>query len=105
MTGMIGGVNLNTLKNLYIATPPMNRQSQIADILELKNKQIDQLISNQQQQIEKLKEYKQSLISEVVARGLDPNVKMVDTGIEWIGKVKYDYEIKPISTLFEIKKK
>lgn len=68
-------------------------QDQIVIVLDKNTKKIDILISNQEQQIEKLKQYKQSLITEVVTKGLNPDVPMKDSGIEWIGKIPNNWQI------------
>ena len=62
-------------------------QEKIVSYLDRKCAQIDAIISKQQQIIEKLKEYKLSVITEAVTKGLDPNVPMKDSGVEWIGKI------------------
>lgn len=69
------------------ALPPLDVQKKISHKLERKVSEADALITNVQAQIEKLKAYKQSLITEVVTKGLDPNVPMKDSGVEWIGKI------------------
>ena len=69
------------------ALPPLDVQKKISHKLERKVSEADALITNVQAQIEKLKNYKQSLITEVVTKGLDPNVPMKDSGVEWIGKI------------------
>lgn len=69
------------------ALPPLDVQKKISHKLERKVSEADALITNVQAQIEKLKTYKQSLITEVVTKGLDPNVPMKDSGVEWIGKI------------------
>ena len=70
--------------SLYSHVPPADVQQTIAAYLDRKCTQIDTLIANQQQQIEKLKAYKQSVITETVTKGLDPDVAMKDSGVEWI---------------------
>lgn len=82
--------------NYKILNIPHIEQKKLASYLDDKTKKIEQLISNQQQQIEKLKEYKQSLISEVVTKGLDPNVGFKDSGIDWIGKIPVHWNIVPL---------
>lgn len=67
--------------------PSVAEQNAIVDIIQCKCSQIDALISNAQQQIEKLKSYKQSIITETVTKGLDPDVEMKDSGVEWIGDI------------------
>ena len=83
--------------NNFVQVPlciiPKDDQKKIAGTLGEKCQQIDDLISNVQAQIEKLKAYKQSLIIEVVTKGLDPNVPMRDSGVEWIGKIPKHYDV------------
>ena len=67
--------------------PSIYEQDQIVSTIESSTSKVDALISNVQAQIEKLKAYKQSLITEVVTKGLDPNVPMKDSGVEWIGTI------------------
>lgn len=78
-----------------LLVPPEKEQAAIAECLDKKSMQIDALIANVQEQIEKLKTYKQSLITEVVTKGLDPNVPMKDSGVEWIGEIPEDWEVVP----------
>lgn len=73
-----------------IAIPDFTTQKNIVDYIENKVEEINDLIKNEEDQIEKLKEYKQSLITEVVTKGLDKNVEMKDSGVEWIGKIPND---------------
>lgn len=88
MTGLIGGVTVSVLKNLYVTLPNrIEDQQTIADHLDRQCAQIDALIANAEQQIEKLKAYKQSIITETVTKGLDPDVEMKDSGVEWIGDI------------------
>lgn len=89
-------------KSLYTPVPPIDIQNKIVSILHNKTRKINQLIQNQQQQIEKLKEYKQSLISEVVTKGLDPNVEYKDSGIEWIDMIPAKASICKIKNLYNI---
>lgn len=75
------------MRNITIPVPEYAVQQKIAAHLDRKCTQIDALISNAQQQIEKLKAYKQSVITETVTKGLDPDVTMKDSGVEWIGEI------------------
>lgn len=94
MTGLIGGVTVSALKNLYITVPnSVEEQSKIANILEKKCAQIDALIANAEQQIAKLKAYKQSVITETVTKGLNPYVSMKDSGVEWIGDIPEPWSV------------
>lgn len=77
----------------YVAFPSHEEQIAISHFLDRKCTQIDALISNAQQQIEKLKAYKQSVITEAVTKGLDPDVPMMDSGVEWIGEIPEHWSI------------
>lgn len=92
------------MRNISIPVPPLSIQHQIAAYLDQKCTQIDALIANQQKQIEKLKAYKQSLITETVTKGLNPDVPMKDSGVEWIGEIPKDFSVQNIRSLFTIKK-
>lgn len=69
-------------------------QDRIVAKLDSSAKKVDALIANQEAQIEKLKQYKQSLITEVVTKGLNPDVEMKDSGVEWIGEIPKHWSIK-----------
>ncbi|MDD3130007.1 MAG: restriction endonuclease subunit S, partial [Candidatus Izemoplasmatales bacterium] len=85
--GVRSTLNAKDLLNIVVPVPPLPEQELIANTIDKKLIKMDRLIKNQENQIEKLKEYKQSLISEVVTKGLNPNIEMKDSGIEWIGKI------------------
>lgn len=91
------------MKRIDIPIPPVDVQNKISKILDDKTFKIDALIANEQQQIEKLKAYKQSLISEVVTKGLDPNVPMKDSSVDWIGKIPEGWKIIRIKDAFSLK--
>lgn len=97
-------VTLSVFNNFSVALPTLDEQVLIAEILQHKCTQVDQLISNVQSQIEKLKAYKQSLITEVVTKGLDPAVPMKDSGVEWFEQINASYSMQAICSLFKIKK-
>lgn len=97
---VINFVKLDDIKNFDISYPVYQTQMKIANFLENKSRKIEDLIMNQQQQIEKIKEYKQSLISEVVTKGLDPNVEFKESGIEWIGKIPAHWKMVFLSSIF-----
>lgn len=83
----------NKIADLLFPVPEINEQYCIADYLDRKCSQIDDIIAKQQKIIEKLKEYKLSLITEAVTKGLNPDVPMKDSGIEWIGKIPEHWNI------------
>ena len=79
--------------------PPLEQQQIIAAYLDKKCSQVDTLISNVETQIEKLKAYKQSLITEVVTKGLNPDVPMKDSGVDWIGEIPEHWQQTTIGRL------
>ena len=85
--GVRQGMNYEDLKRLRILRPDQDTQRRIADYLDHKCSQIDTIIARQQQVIEKLKAYKLSVITEAVTKGLNPDVPMKDSRVEWIGEV------------------
>jgi type I restriction enzyme S subunit len=75
------------LKRIPHCVPPIHEQEQIVKYLDEKTSIIDKLISNKERKIELLKVQRTSLINEVITKGLNPNVKMKDSGVEWIGEI------------------
>lgn len=90
------------MKKIDVPVPSYEEQAQIASTLETECTKVDALIANQETQIEKLKAYKQSLITEVVTKGLDPNVPMKDSGVEWIGLIPKHWNTIATKYLFRI---
>ena len=82
------------MKKIDVPVPSYEEQAQIASTLETECTKVDALIANQEAQIVKLKAYKQSLITEVVTKGLDPNVPMKDSGVDEIGCIPENYDIR-----------
>lgn len=76
--------------------PPVEIQKKIAKYLDQKCEDIDAVYVEIEKQIETLEEYKKSIITEAVTKGLDPDAEMKDSGIEWIGKMPKNWEIKKI---------
>lgn len=94
-------ITLSVFSNFTIPLPPKLVQRRIANYLDRKCRQIDAIIAKQQQIIEKLKEYKLSVITEAVTKGLDPNVPMKDSEVEWIGMVPEEWRISRIKYICE----
>lgn len=88
--------------SIYTPIPPIEEQKKIGSYLDKLCKKVDALIANQEAQIEKLKAYKQSLITEVVTKGIDPNVPMKDSGVEWIGLIPKHWNTIATKYLFRI---
>ena len=89
------------LKNTYMFIPPLQEQQQIVDYLDKKTSKIDKLIEKTEQKIELLKEQRTSLINTTVTKGLDPNVEMKDSGVEWIGDIPSGWGVKPLKYVAE----
>ena len=88
-------------RSLKTPVPPMVEQKRISAFLFEQETKVDALIANVQKQIEKLKAYKQSLITEVVTKGLDPNVPMKESGVEWIGEIPVHWDVVKTGRLFK----
>ena len=84
--------------------PPKDEQTKIANYLDQKTAQIDKAITLKEQLIEKLKERRQVLINDAVTKGLDSNVKMKESGVEWIGEIPEEWEVKKFRFLFNFSK-
>ena len=92
----------SNMKRIYIPVPPLCQQHLIANYLDRTCSQIDDIIDKQQKVIEKLKEYKLSMITEAVTKGLNPDVPMKDSGIDWIGKIPQFTTLTCVKRLYEI---
>ncbi len=90
------------LGNIPVAFPSISEQQAIADYLDRRCSEIDDLIALQEEMITKLQSYKQSVITEAVTRGLDKNVPLKDSGIDWIGKIPEHWSRNKIVRLFSI---
>lgn len=89
-------IPMEKLKSVMLPVPPLHEQQAIANYLDEQVGKIDELITEQRIAIEKWKEYKQSLITETVTKGLNPDVEMKDSGIEWIGKIPKVWNVRPL---------
>ncbi|RLT88010.1 restriction endonuclease subunit S [Ketobacter sp. GenoA1] len=98
-SGMRQSLKYDELKRLPLVTPPESDQKQVEDFLDRETARIDNLIAEKQTFINLLKEKRQALISHVVTKGLDPNVKMRDSGVEWIGEVPEHWECVSLKRL------
>lgn len=97
-------LRIDDLNTYTIYIPDLDEQKSIAYYLNKRTKSIDKIIAETKQSIEELKKYKQSIITEVVTKGLNPDVEMKDSGIEWIEKTPISWKIIKLNQLFSIKK-
>ena len=91
--------------NIRLPLPPLSEQHQIVSYLDTTTSLIDSLIEKTQRKIELLKEKRTSLINEVVTKGLNPNVEMKDSGVEWIGEIPSHWDFVKLKQLFFINKR
>ena len=92
-------VTVNDISNITCVVPPLSEQIQIADFLDRKTGQIDELIRIKERQIELLQEKRTVLINQVVTKGLAPNVEMKPSGVEWIGEIPAHWEVTQIKQI------
>lgn len=97
-------ISQNKIKNQYYIQPPLEEQQAISAYLDEKCDDIDSLVSDIQKQIEILEQYKRSVITEAVTKGLNKNVEMKDSGIEWIGEIPKHWNTHPIYCYFSERK-
>lgn len=93
-------VSSDFILSLHYFLPPLSEQQSIASFLDAKTKPIDAIISKREKQIDLLEEMKSAIISRTVTKGLNPNAKMKDSGIEWIGEVPEGWNHLPFKVLF-----
>ena len=94
----------NEMANILLLFPPLDEQKKIADFLDKKVSEIENLIDDTKKLIEKYREYKQSIITETVTKGLNSNVEMKESGIEWIGQIPKHWGISRLKYLFSFEK-
>ena len=82
------------MRTITIPVPSLEEQTRIASFLDKKTAQIDDAIAIKEQQISLLKERKQIIIQQAVTQGLDPNVPMKDSGVDWIGEIPAHWEVR-----------
>lgn len=92
----------NESRNVYLAEPPKADQEKIVSFLDTETARIDNLIAKQEKLIELLEEQRKSIISHAVTKGLNPNVPMKDSGVEWLGDVPEHWMTPSSKHLLEI---
>jgi type I restriction enzyme S subunit len=96
-------ITVDDVKNLFYYIPLLSEQEQIVEYLDEKTSQIDGLISITEKKIELLKQKRTSLINEAVTKGLNGNVEMRDSGVEWIGKTPKHWKKIPLKHISYMK--
>lgn len=98
--GMRHSFNRQQFDEIPILKPSLNEQKIICTYLDVNLKHIDSLADKIHRKIDLLKEQQTSLINQCVTKGLDPNVEMKDSGVEWIGEIPKHWNVQRISTLY-----
>lgn len=93
--------NWNFIGNIEIPLPSLKQQHNIVNFIEVKLNKIDKLISQKEKLILLLELQRQAIITEAVTKGLNPNVKMQDSGVEWIGEIPEHWVVKPLYSLYK----
>ena len=92
----LANLNAQSINELFISVPPEQEQTQIANFLDRKMEQIDELIRIKERRIELLQEQRTALINQAVTKGLDSNVEMKPSGVAWIGVIPKHWKIEKI---------
>lgn len=98
-TGLRNSLSRSVFTNLSVPMPPNNDQSRIADFLDEKTAVIDEVVKKKKKQIDLLKEKRAALITQAVTKGLNPKVKMKDSGIEWIGSIPESWNTERLKNI------
>jgi type I restriction enzyme S subunit len=103
-TGIRQGKNISfdDFSDVYLPIPPLSEQRKIGSFIINKTTKIDSLIQSKQKKITLLKEKRTSLINHVVTKGLNPNVEMKDSGVEWIGEIPSHWKTIKLGYLFRV---
>lgn len=93
------GINLEMIGGIQIPIPSIQEQTAIANYLDRKTAEIDELIADKKRLLELYEEEKAAIINQAVTKGINPNVPMKDSGIEWLGEIPEHWEVKPLKYL------
>ena len=95
-------LNKEDFRSIKFLLPPIEEQEKIVEFLDKKTSEIDGIIEEKEKLIELLKEKREAIITEAVTKGLDKNVKMKDSGVDWIGIIPEEWECIKIKYIFDI---
>lgn len=101
-SGLRQNISYLDFRRFLFPFPPLQEQTLIAKFLDEKTAKIDRAIAQKEKMIALLKERKQIIIQNAVTKGLNPNAKMKDSGVEWIGEIPEDWEVKKMSYVAKI---
>lgn len=97
--GLRQSLSWNDLRDISVLLPPLSEQDAIVRYLDSATSEIDKAIAMQQKMIDLLNERKQIIIQNAVTKGLDENVEMKESGVEWIGRIPKHWEVRKIKTV------
>ena len=103
-SGVRQGLNYDEVKRLNLPFPTEPEQKAISDYLDKELSRVDAIISEAKASIEEYKAWKASLIYEAVTKGLNPDVEMKDSGVEWIGKIPFAWSTERLKRSFSFGK-
>ena len=103
--GMRQSLKMDELNKMPVVLPSEDEQKRIVAFLNTETTRIDNLITKQEKLIELLEEQRKSIISHAVTKGLNPDAPMKDSGVEWLGEVPEDWEVKRFGYIFTENKK
>ena len=95
-------VSVDEVGSLRCVLPPLKEQHTIANFLDRETAKIDALLAKKERLIELFQEKRAAVISQAVTKGLDPNVPMKDSGVEWLGKIPAHWEVAPLYARYEV---
>ncbi len=101
--GVRQSMTYKDLRRMPIVVPSLPEQQAIAEFLDRKTAQIDTLIEKKQRQIDLLQEQRTALINHAVTKGLNPKVKMKDSGVEWLGEIPSHWYVVPIKRMVDVR--
>ena len=97
-----GNLNVERIGSRHIALPPISEQISIVHYLDQADERIRRYISSRERLIELLEEYRQAVIQHAVTRGLDPDVRLKPSGVEWLGDVLAHWEVSAVKRHYSI---
>lgn len=101
-TGVRKTLSYKELRNHDVLLPPLSEQDAIVRYLDTATSEIDKAIAMQQKMIDLLNERKQIIIQNAVTKGLDENVEMKESGVEWIGRIPKHWEVNPLRKYLKV---
>ena len=93
-------LTMKDMNDTKLPIPPLSEQEKIVSYLESKTSKIDAYVADKEKEIQLLQELKQKTIAEAVTKGLNPNVKMKDSGISWLGMIPEHWEVSRMKRIF-----